>query len=70
MFKEKLRECKFSEFKTLSTSLMSDLDKVLSKDIPALMDALPNENDSAEVLNMKFAAQNMEENHSEVPINR
>jgi len=69
MFKEKLRECKFSEFKTLSTSLMSDLDKVLSKDIPALMDALPNENDSAEVLNMKFAAQNMEENHSEVPIN-
>ena len=33
------------------------------------MDALPNENDSAEVLNMKFAAQNMEENHSEVPIN-
>jgi tRNA U34 5-carboxymethylaminomethyl modifying GTPase MnmE/TrmE len=38
LFSEKLKDVKFSEFKTLSNAQIEDLDRVLNEDIPKLME--------------------------------
>jgi GTPase SAR1 family protein len=53
-FSAKLREVKFSEFNTLSEKQIAGLDEILEKDIPALMEELPSERDSPEMLRAKM----------------
>jgi len=53
-FSNKLRECKFSEFNSLSKKQLDALDEVLNKDIPALMEQLPSERDSPATLRSKM----------------
>mmetsp|Transcript_11423 Transcript_11423/g.22658 ORF Transcript_11423/g.22658 Transcript_11423/m.22658 type:complete len:582 (+) Transcript_11423:310-2055(+) len=53
-FTSKLKDVKFSEFSSLSPSLIDGLDKALNKDIPRLMEDLPSERDTADVLKTKM----------------
>eukprot|EP00543_Licmophora_paradoxa_P012541 CAMPEP_0202476868 /NCGR_PEP_ID=MMETSP1360-20130828/93642_1 /ASSEMBLY_ACC=CAM_ASM_000848 /TAXON_ID=515479 /ORGANISM="Licmophora paradoxa, Strain CCMP2313" /LENGTH=546 /DNA_ID=CAMNT_0049104085 /DNA_START=76 /DNA_END=1716 /DNA_ORIENTATION=- len=53
-FSGKLRDVKFSEFSTLSEKQIKELDGVLNKDIPQLMEMLPSEKDSPETLRTKM----------------
>lgn len=64
-FSEKLRQSKFSEFKSLDQKQIDELDAVLNTNLPKLMDALPNERDSPETLRAKMGT-NI--SCSEVPI--
>ena len=54
------------QFKSLTASYAADLERVLNVYIPKLMDSLPNENDSADVLANKFASMGIDS--EEVPI--
>lgn len=58
-FSEKLRETKFSEFHTLKEEQISMLDTCLSKDIPRLMEELPSERDTPEMLRKKMGDMNI-----------
>uniref|UniRef100_A0A7R9WYF2 Calmodulin n=2 Tax=Craspedostauros australis TaxID=1486917 RepID=A0A7R9WYF2_9STRA len=53
-FSAKLREVKFAELHSLSEKQMAQLDEVLNKDIPSLMEELPSERDSPETLRAKM----------------
>ena len=68
-FKSKLQCCKFQEFKTLDAGIIKDLDRVLNRDIPKLMESLPSENDTAEELEAKMKAQSHDSESFNVPIN-
>jgi GTPase SAR1 family protein len=58
-FAEKLKETKFSEFHTLKEEQISMLDTCLSKDIPRLMEELPSERDTPEMLRKKMGDANI-----------
>lgn len=58
-FSEKLKETKFSEFHTLKEEQISMLDACLSKDIPRLMEELPSERDTPEMLRKKMGDVNI-----------
>lgn len=68
MFSEKLKEVKFSEFSTLSTKQIEELDGVLNNEIPKLMELLPSERDSPETLRAKMAATSISGNSAPVPL--
>ena len=53
-FSSKLRDVKFHEFATLSQKQIDALDEVLNKDIPSLMEELPSERDTPEMLRAKM----------------
>jgi hypothetical protein len=55
-FSSKLAESKFSEFNTLSTKQIEELDKVLNSSIPQLMELLPSERDTPETLKAKIGS--------------
>lgn len=65
-FSQKLTECKFQEFHSLSQKQLDELDKVLAEDIPKLMAELPSERDDPETLRSKMAG--MDINTPTVPI--
>jgi len=68
-FSEKLREVKFSEFNTYSPKQIEELDEVLTREIPKLMELLPSERDSPETLKAKMAANYIQEDAPEyVPL--
>jgi len=52
-FSQKLEETKFNEFATLSQSMIDGLDRVLNVDIPKLMEQLPSEKDTPDMLRAK-----------------
>mmetsp|Transcript_24492 Transcript_24492/g.35839 ORF Transcript_24492/g.35839 Transcript_24492/m.35839 type:complete len:554 (+) Transcript_24492:91-1752(+) len=52
-FQKKLGEVKFSEFSSLSQTLIEGLDKCLNTEIPRLMEELPSEKDSPDIIRMK-----------------
>lgn len=58
-FSEKLKETKFSEFHSLKEEQISMLDTCLSKDIPRLMEELPSERDTPEMLRKKMGDMNI-----------
>lgn len=58
-FSEKLKDTKFSEFHTLKEEQISMLDTCLSKDIPRLMEQLPSERDTPEMLRKKMGDMNI-----------
>eukprot|EP00542_Grammatophora_oceanica_P018357 CAMPEP_0194028314 /NCGR_PEP_ID=MMETSP0009_2-20130614/2316_1 /TAXON_ID=210454 /ORGANISM="Grammatophora oceanica, Strain CCMP 410" /LENGTH=584 /DNA_ID=CAMNT_0038667665 /DNA_START=12 /DNA_END=1766 /DNA_ORIENTATION=- len=66
-FGEKLRETKFSEFKTLSNTSIEELDRVLNKDIPALMELLPSERDDPDTLRAKMESTPVEDTVVPIP---
>lgn len=66
-FSEKLKEAKFSEFSTLSTKQIEELDQVLNVDIPKLMEQLPSEKDSPETLRAKMGTGNASASNVPVP---
>merc|ERR1712226_717156 len=51
-----LRDVKFADFLPFDQEQMDNLETVLNKEIPALMDLLPSEQDSPESLKAKMAA--------------
>lgn len=55
-FSNKLHETKFAEFNTLSEKQIADLDRVLNEDIPKLMEELPSEKDSPDIIRSKMGA--------------
>jgi Domain of unknown function (DUF5600) len=68
LFSEKLKEVKFSEFSTLSTKQIEELDLVLNHEIPKLMELLPSEKDSPETLKAKMASTSISGNNAHVPL--
>ena len=54
-FSAKLQDVKFSEFSTIKQKEIDALDEILNKDIPALMEQLPSERDTPEMLRAKGA---------------
>jgi hypothetical protein len=59
MFSEKLKDTKFSEFHALKEEQIALLDKCLTSDIPKLMEELPSEKDTPEVLRRKMGQANL-----------
>jgi len=55
-FSQKLKDVKFSEFSSLSNSMIETLDKNLGQEIPKLMEELPSEKDTPETLRAKMGA--------------
>jgi len=55
-FSQKLKDVKFSEFSSLSNSMIENLDKSLVQEIPKLMEELPSEKDTPETLRAKLGA--------------
>lgn len=53
-FNEKLKECKFSEFKSLKLDEIQLLEDCLTNHLPRLMEELPSEKDSPETLKAKL----------------
>lgn len=53
-FTEKLKECKFSEFKSLKLEEIQLLEDCLTNHLPRLMEELPSEKDSPETLKAKL----------------
>jgi GTPase SAR1 family protein len=53
-FSAKLQDTKFAEFSTLSQKQIDALDIVLNNDIPRLMEQLPSEKDTPEILRAKM----------------
>jgi len=67
-FSERLREVKFSEFSAFQQKQMDDLDAVLNKEIPELMELLPSEKDTPETLKLKMAASSIGDSPARVPL--
>jgi len=55
-FSEKLRDTKFQEFATLKDEQITALERCLTKDIPKLMEQLPSERDTPEILRQKMGS--------------
>jgi len=58
-FAEKLKDTKFAEFHALKEEQISLLDKCLTVDIPKLMEELPSEKDTPEILRKKMGDLNV-----------
>lgn len=69
-FQYKLKDVKFSEFSSFKPEFIEDLDNCLNVEIPALMELLPSERDSPEVLRQKMGsmAGGGASNYGDVPI--
>jgi len=68
-FSEKLRECKFSEFAVLKESQLEALDRCLANEIPRLMEQLPSEKDTPDILRQKMGSVNLlNPNAANVPV--
>mmetsp|Transcript_14095 Transcript_14095/g.20825 ORF Transcript_14095/g.20825 Transcript_14095/m.20825 type:complete len:566 (+) Transcript_14095:158-1855(+) len=67
-FSERLREVKFAEFNAFQPKQMEDLDAVLNREIPALMELLPSEKDTPETLKAKMAASSVGGTPVRVPL--
>jgi len=68
LFSEKLKDVKFSEFHSLKQEQISLLEQCLSKDIPKLMEELPSEKDTPEILRMKMGSATLNPNAANVPV--
>lgn len=55
-FSTKLKEVQFSEFKSISEKHLEDLELCLTRDVPKLMEALPNEKDTPDALRQKMGS--------------
>lgn len=55
-FSEKLRDTKFQEFATLKDEQIQTLERCLTKDIPKLMEQLPSERDTPDILRQKMGS--------------
>jgi len=53
-FSEKLKDVKFNEFSVLREDQIQNLEKCLSREIPMLMEELPNEKDTPDILRRKM----------------
>jgi len=68
-FAEKLKDTKFSEFHGLKEEQIALLDKCLTVDIPKLMEELPSEKDTPDVLRQKMGTANINNpNSMNVPV--
>lgn len=68
-FSAKLKDTKFSEFHALRDDQITMLDNCLTKDIPRLMEDLPSEKDTPEILRQKLgAATVVNPNSANVPV--
>ncbi len=67
-FSEKLKDVKFSEFSALKEEQITLLEKCLTVDIPKLMEELPSERDTPEILRQKMGAATINPNVSNVPV--
>jgi len=54
LFSQKLKDTKFSEFSALKEEQLKSLEKCLTVDIPKLMEQLPSEKDTPEILRQKM----------------
>eukprot|EP00563_Minutocellus_polymorphus_P001367 CAMPEP_0181032174 /NCGR_PEP_ID=MMETSP1070-20121207/6606_1 /TAXON_ID=265543 /ORGANISM="Minutocellus polymorphus, Strain NH13" /LENGTH=567 /DNA_ID=CAMNT_0023109563 /DNA_START=134 /DNA_END=1837 /DNA_ORIENTATION=- len=55
-FSSKLKEVQFSEFKSISEKHLEELELCLTRDVPKLMEALPSEKDTPELLRQKMGS--------------
>jgi GTPase SAR1 family protein len=68
-FSEKLKDTKFSEFNPLKEEQIALLDKCLTSDIPLLMEELPSERDTPDVLRKKMGDVSLSNpNSNNVPV--
>lgn len=67
-FSEKLKETKFSEFSSLKEDQITLLEKCLTSDIPKLMEELPSERDTPEILRQKMGATSINPTADDVPV--
>lgn len=67
-FSEKLKDVKFGEFNALKEEQIQLLEKCLTQDIPKLMEELPSEKDTPDVLRQKMGSATINPNAANVPI--
>lgn len=68
-FSAKLRDTKFSEFAALRDDQIQLLEKTMNTDIPKLMEQLPSEKDTPEILRQKMGSMNVSNpNGANVPV--
>jgi len=67
-FSQKLKDVKFSEFSALKEGQIELLEKCLTSDIPKLMEELPSERDTPEILRRKMGAASANPNGTNVPL--
>ncbi len=67
-FSEKLKDVKFAEFSTLKEEQITLLEKCLTVDIPKLMEELPSERDTPEILRQKMGATTINPDAQNVPV--
>lgn len=67
-FADKLKDTKFSEFHALKEEQIQLLDKCLTVDIPKLMEELPSERDTPEILRQKMGRSAANPNTQSVPL--
>lgn len=67
-FSEKLKDVKFGEFNALKEEQILLLEKCLTQDIPKLMEELPSEKDTPDVLRQKMGSATTNPNATNVPL--
>lgn len=67
-FADKLKDTKFTEFHTLKEEQIGLLDKCLTSDIPKLMEDLPSERDTPEILRQKMGGNMSNPDSTNVPL--
>lgn len=67
-FSQKLKDVKFAEFSTLKEEQITQLEKCLTVDIPKLMEELPSERDTPEILRQKMGATTINPDAQNVPV--
>jgi hypothetical protein len=67
-FSEKLNDVKFSEFSALKEEQITLLETCLTSDIPKLMEELPSERDTPEILRQKMGSASTNPNAYNVPV--
>jgi EH domain-containing protein 1 len=67
-FSQKLKDVKFAEFSALKEEQVTLLEKCLTVDIPKLMEELPSERDTPEILRQKMGATSINPNANNVPV--
>jgi len=67
-FSEKLKEVKFAEFSALKEEQITLLEKCLTADIPKLMEELPSERDTPEILRQKMGNATINPSAANVPV--
>lgn len=67
-FTQKLKDVKFSEFSALKQDQIDSLEKCLTVEIPKLMEELPSEKDTPEILRLKMGSTVANPNARNVPL--